>query len=122
MIHKTSIVNPKAKISNNVEIGPYCTIGPEVEIGANSILHSHVNIEGNTKIGKNNQIYPFSSIGTPPQDLKYKGEKNSLIVGDNVLIGGGSGVIKNIPSNTKVMGYPARNIRNFLKENKYNND
>ncbi len=83
MIHKTAIVDVKAKISDNVEIGPYCIIGPEVEIGAKSVLHSHVNIVGNTKIGENNQIYPFSSIGTPPQDLKYKGEKNSLVIGDN---------------------------------------
>ena len=83
MIHETAIVDSKAKILDNVEIGPYCFIGPEVEIGANSVLHSHVNIVGNTKIGKNNQIYPFSSIGTPPQDLKYKGGKNSLIIGNN---------------------------------------
>ena len=83
MIQKTSLVNPKAKISKNVQIGPYSIIGPNVEIGENSVLHSHVNIVGNTKIGKNNQIYPFSSIGTPPQDLKYKGEKNSLVIGDN---------------------------------------
>ena len=83
MIHKTAIVDVKAKISDNVKIGPYCFIGPDVEIGANSVLYSHVNIVGNTKIGKNNQIYPFSSIGTPPQDLKYKGEKNSLIIGNN---------------------------------------
>ena len=83
MIHKTAIVDSKAKISDNVHIGPYCTIGPDVEIGFNSVLHSHVNIVGNTKIGKNNQIYPFSSIGTPPQDLKYKGEKNSIVIGNN---------------------------------------
>ncbi len=83
MIHNTAIVNKNAIISENVEIGPYCTIGPEVEIGSDSVLYSHVNIVGNTKIGKNNQIYPFSSIGTPPQDLKYKGEKNSLIIGNN---------------------------------------
>ena len=83
MIHKTSIIDSKAKISDNVEIGPYSNIGPEVEIGANSVIHSHVNIVGNTKIGENNQIYPFSSIGTPPQDLKYKGEKNSLVIGNN---------------------------------------
>jgi UDP-N-acetylglucosamine acyltransferase len=83
VIHKTAIVDDKAKISDNVKIGPYCIIGPEVEIGTDTILHSHVNIVGNTKIGKNNQIYPFSSIGTPPQDLKYKGEKNSLIIGNN---------------------------------------
>ncbi len=83
MIHKTAIVDLKAKIADNVQIGPYCFIGPEVEIGNNSIIHSHVNIVGNTKIGENNQIYPFSSIGTPPQDLKYKGEKNSIIIGNN---------------------------------------
>jgi UDP-N-acetylglucosamine acyltransferase len=83
VIHKTAIIDKKAKIFPNVEIGPYTIIGPEVEIGENSIIHSHVNIVGNTKIGKNNQIYPFTSIGTPPQDLKYKGEKNSLIIGDN---------------------------------------
>ncbi len=83
MIHKTAIVDSKAKISKGVEIGPYSIVGPDVEIGINSILHSHVNIIGNTKIGKNNQIFPFSSIGTPPQDLKYKGEKNSLVIGDN---------------------------------------
>ena len=83
MIHKTAIVDTKAKISDNVDIGPYCIIGPDVEIGTNSVIHSHVNIVGNTKMGENNQIYPFSSIGTPPQDLKYKGEKNSLVIGDN---------------------------------------
>ena len=79
MIHKTAIIDVKAEISDNVEIGPYCIIGPEVEIGTSSVLHSHVNIVGNTKIGKNNIIYPFSSIGTPPQDLKY----NSLVIGNN---------------------------------------
>ena len=83
MIHKTAIVDKKAHISNNVKIGPYCIIGPDVEIGKNSVLHSHVSIVGNTKIGENNQIFPFSSIGTPPQDLKYKGEKNSLVIGNN---------------------------------------
>ena len=59
MIHKTAIVDTKAKISENVEIGPYCIIGPGVEIETNTVLHSHVNIVGNTKIGRNNQIYPF---------------------------------------------------------------
>ena len=83
MIHHTSIINSNAKISNDVEIGPYCVIGPSVEIGSNTKLHSHISIKGNTKIGKNNEIFPFVSIGTPPQDLKYKGEKNSIIIGDN---------------------------------------
>ena len=83
MIHKTAIIDPKAEISSNVAIGPFSVIGPDVQIESGTVLHSHVNIVGNTKIGKNNQIYPFSSIGTPPQDLKYKGEKNSLVIGHN---------------------------------------
>ena len=83
MIHPSSIIDSNAKISNDVVIGPYCVIGPGVELGSNTKLHSHINIKGNTKIGKNNEIFPFVSIGTPPQDLKYKGEKNSIIIGDN---------------------------------------
>ena len=83
MIHKTAVIDSKALIGNNVKIGPYSIVGPNVEIGSDTIVHTHVNITGNTKIGKKNEIYPFCSIGTPPQDLKYKGEKNSLIIGDN---------------------------------------
>jgi len=83
MIHKSAIVDSKAKISTNVKIGPYSIIGPNVEINDNSEIQSHVNISGNTKIGKNNIIYPFSSIGNPPQDLKYKGEETNLEIGDN---------------------------------------
>ena len=83
MIHPSSIKDSNAKISNDVVIGPYCVIGPGVELGSNTKLHSHINIKGNTKIGKNNEIFPFVSIGTPPQDLKYKCEVNSIIIGDN---------------------------------------
>ena len=83
MIHPSSIIDSNAKISNDVVIGPYCVIGPGVELGSNTKLHSHINIKGNTKIGKNNEIFPFVSIGTPPQDLKFKGENNSIIIGDN---------------------------------------
>ena len=83
MIHPTAIINKNSKISDSVEIGPYCLIGPNVEIGSNTKLHSHISVQGNTKIGQNNEIFPFVSIGTPPQDLKYKGEKNSIIIGDN---------------------------------------
>ena len=83
MIHPTAIINNKSKISNDVEIGPYCIIGPNVELGSKTKLHSHVSIIGNTKIGANNEIFPFVSIGTDPQDLKYKGEKNSIIIGNN---------------------------------------
>ena len=83
MIHPTSIVDKNAKISKNVEIGPYCIIGAKVEIEAGTKLHSHVCIKGKTKIGKNNEFFSFVSIGSPPQDLKYKGENNSIIIGDN---------------------------------------
>ncbi len=83
MIHKTAIISETAKIDDNVEIGPYSIIGPNVKILNNTKIHSHVNIVGNTSIGSGNEIFPFASIGTPPQDLKYKGEKNSLIIGNN---------------------------------------
>ena len=82
MIHKTSIIDPKAKIASNVEIGPYCVIGPNVEIGENTIIQSHVNISVSAKIGKGNKIYPFVSINDP-QDLKYNGENTNLVIGDN---------------------------------------
>ena len=83
MIHKTAIVDSNAKISKNVKIGPYTVIGPNVEIDEETEIQSHVNITGNTKIGKNNKIYPFASIGNDPQDLKYQGEENSLIIENN---------------------------------------
>ena len=83
MIHDTAIISDTSKLGDNVEIGAYSIIGPNVKISNNTKIHSHVNITGNTSIGSGNEIFPFSSIGTPPQDLKYKGEKNSLIIGDN---------------------------------------
>ena len=83
MIDKTALVNKEAKIHPSAKVGPYSVIGPKVEIGENVIIHSHVNISGNTKIGKGNIIFPFASIGNDPQDLKYNGEETSLIIGDN---------------------------------------
>jgi UDP-N-acetylglucosamine acyltransferase len=85
MIHKSATIDPKAKISENVQIGPYCVIGPDVEIGENTILQSHINISGNIKIGKANKIYPFVSINDP-QDLKYNDEPTKLILGNNNTI------------------------------------
>ncbi len=86
MIDKSSVVDPKAKISNNVKIGPFCYVGPNVELNENVELVSNVHIEGYTKIGKGTRVFPFASIGTQPQDLKFKGEKNSLDIGENNLI------------------------------------
>ena len=82
MIHKTAIIDSKAKIASNAEIGPYCIIGPNVEIGEKTIIKSHVNISVSAKIGKGNKIYPFVSINDP-QDLKYNGEHTNLVIGDN---------------------------------------
>ena len=83
MIHKTAIIDSEAKIAENVQIGPYTVIGPNVEIGRGTVIQSHVNITGQTKIGKKNIIYPFASIGNDPQDLKFQGEETRLEIGDN---------------------------------------
>ena len=83
MIHKTAIISETSEIADNVEIGPYSIIGPKVKIASNTKIHSHVSIIGDTYIGTGNEIFPFASIGTPPQDLKYKGEKNSIVIGNN---------------------------------------
>ena len=83
MIHKTAIVDSKSKISSSVKIGAYSVIGPNVEIGDDTIIHSQVNISGNTKIGNGNKIYPFAAIGNDPQDLKFDGEETKLVIGDN---------------------------------------
>ena len=83
MIHKTAIIDSNAKISKDVSIGPYTVIGPNVEIGEETEIKSHVNITGNTRIGKNNIIYPFASIGNDPQDLIFQGEETKLEIGHN---------------------------------------
>lgn len=86
MIHPTAIISPDAKIAADVEIGPYTVIGPHVEIDSGSIIASHVVINGPTKIGKNNQIFQFASVGENPQDKKYNGEKSILEIGDGNVI------------------------------------
>ena len=85
-IHQTAIVHPKAKIGQNVKIGPYCIVGENVTLGDCVNLHSHVHIEGITCIGENTTIFPFAAIGFPPQDLKYNGEKSSVLIGKNNTI------------------------------------
>jgi UDP-N-acetylglucosamine acyltransferase len=85
-IHPTAIVDSKAEIDEGVIIGAYCIIGEGVCIKKGSKLMSNVVIEGNTEIGENCAIYPFTSIGLPPQDLKYKGEKTGLTIGNNNII------------------------------------
>lgn len=84
-IHPTSIVAENAKLSEGVEIGPFCIIGDNVKIGKNTKLASHIVIE-ETEIGQNCHIYPFASLGLPPQDIRYKGEKTKVKIGDDNII------------------------------------
>jgi UDP-N-acetylglucosamine acyltransferase len=85
-IHPTAIVSASAQIGDNVEIGAFSIIGDEVKIGEGTVVKSHVVIEGDTVIGKNNIIFPFATIGLVPQDLKFKGEKSRVVIGDNNTI------------------------------------
>ena len=86
MIHKTSVIDKQAKVAKSVKIGPFCYVGPNVELMDGVELISNVHIEGNTIIGKETKIFPFASLGTQPQDLKFKNEKNSLSIGENNII------------------------------------
>ena len=86
MIHNTSIIDKNSKISKDVKIGAYSVIGPNVEIDENVEIHSHVVISGYTKIGSGTKIFPFSSIGTAPQDLKFNNEITKLLIGKNNTI------------------------------------
>lgn len=83
MIHPTAIVDPSATLADNVEVGPYTIIGPDVEIGEGTVIGPHVIVRGPTKMGKNNRVFQFSSIGEECQDKKYQGEPTQLIIGDN---------------------------------------
>ncbi len=85
-IHHTAIVHPKAELGPDVEIGPYCVIGEHVVIGHSTRLVSHVVVDGWTSVGERCELWPFASIGTPPQHLHYKGEPTRVVIGhDNVL-------------------------------------
>ena len=86
MIHNTSVIEKGAKIGKNVKVGPFCYVGSKVQISDDVELISNVHLEGNTNIGKGTKIFPFASIGTVPQDLKYHGESNSLKIGENNTI------------------------------------
>jgi UDP-N-acetylglucosamine acyltransferase len=85
-IHPTSIVSPSAKIAATAHIGPFCVIGADVEIGDSTELISHINIQGPTRIGARNRIFPFCAIGFEPQDTTFKGQRVTLEIGDSNLI------------------------------------
>jgi UDP-N-acetylglucosamine acyltransferase len=85
-IHPTAIVDSKAQLASDVEIGPYSIIGPNVQIDSGTKVGPHVVVSGHTSIGKNNQIFQFSSLGAAPQDKKYNNEPTKLEIGDNNTI------------------------------------
>ncbi len=86
MIHPTALIDPAAVIGSAVSIGAYSVIGAEVEIGDGTVVGPHVVIEGPTRIGRDNRITQFASLGGPPQDKKFAGERTELIIGDRNLI------------------------------------
>lgn len=86
MIHPQAIVDPSARLADDVEVGPWTIIGADVEIGAGTVIGPHVVINGPTRIGRNNRIFQFASVGEECQDKKYKGEPTRLEIGDNNII------------------------------------
>jgi UDP-N-acetylglucosamine acyltransferase len=113
-VHPTAIVDPKARLAESAEIGPYCIIGPDVEIAAGTRLMASVYVEGSTRIGEENIFYPYSTIGVAPQDLKYKGEKSETRIGSRNKIREfvtihrgteGGGLITSIGDDNLLMAY-----------------
>ncbi len=85
-IDSRAVVDPAARLAEDVVVGPFCVIGPEVEIGAGTVLKSHVNVDGRTKIGARCTVWPFASIGTQTQDLKYRGGSPGVSIGDDTTL------------------------------------
>jgi len=85
-VHPSAIVDPKAELADGVVVGPFCTVGPGVKLGARTRLMSHVVVDGRTSLGEDNVVYPFAMLGGPPQHTAYKGEETQLVIGDRNLI------------------------------------
>jgi len=113
-IHSSAIVDPLARIDDSADIGPYCIIGPEVEIGARTRLMANIYLEGPTTIGDDNIFYPYSTIGVASQDLKFKGERAEARIGHRNKIREfvtihrgtqGGGLVTSIGSDNLLMAY-----------------
>jgi UDP-N-acetylglucosamine acyltransferase len=113
-IHSSAVVDPAAQLADDVSIGPYSVVGPQVRLGAGCEIGSHVVLAGRTTLGRGNRIFAFASIGTDPQDKKYRGEETELVIGDgntireycllNTGTAQGGGVTR-IGSDNWIMGY-----------------
>jgi UDP-N-acetylglucosamine acyltransferase len=82
-IHPSAVVDPGARLGDDVRIGPFCHVGADVEIGRGSELVSHVSVLGPTRMGEHNRVFPHATLGAPPQDLSYHGEHTELVLGDH---------------------------------------
>lgn len=85
-VHATAVVHAAAELGDDVVVGPFCLVGAEVKLGAGCVLHAHAAIAGRTTIGPRARIFPFASIGYDPQDLKFRGEANALLIGADAII------------------------------------
>ncbi len=85
-LHPSAVVAPEATLADSVKVGPFCVVGANVELADGVVLHSHVVVEGHTRIGARTQIFPFASIGHQPQDLKFGGEKTTVTIGEDTII------------------------------------
>lgn len=101
-IHPTAIVEPGATLEDEVEVGPFCHIGADVEIGRGSALLSHVVVAGRTRIGARVRIFPFASIGAPSQDLKAGLAEGTLVIGDDCIIREGVTINSGVGEGTRV--------------------
>jgi UDP-N-acetylglucosamine acyltransferase len=86
LIHATALIDPEVRLGEGVEVGAYAVIGPGVEIGASTRIGAHVVIQGPTRLGADNEVFAFASVGSAPQDKKYKGEPTRLEIGDRNVI------------------------------------
>ncbi len=113
MRHPTAIIHPKAQIGSGCEIGPYCVIGENVVLGDGCKLHSHVVIDGHTKLGRENEIFPFASLGLKTQDLKWKGGVTRTEIGDGntfreyvtIHSATGDGEVTRVGSHNTILAY-----------------
>ncbi|HEY3930836.1 MAG TPA: acyl-ACP--UDP-N-acetylglucosamine O-acyltransferase [Verrucomicrobiae bacterium] len=113
LVHPSAVIHPKAQIGSGCEIGPYCVIGEHVMLGERCKLHSHIVIDGRTKVGKGNEIFPFASIGLKTQDLKWKGGITRTEIGDRntfreyvtIHSATGEGEITRVGSDNHILAY-----------------
>ncbi len=112
-IHPTAIIHPRAQLGADVNIGPYCVVGPGVRLGDRTSLLGHVFMDGNTTVGDDSVIFPFASIGTQTQDLKFKGGQTRVVIGGHTTLreyvtvnsGTNEGDVTRVGSDCHIMAY-----------------